>query len=59
MEIPILFRGEFVSENVVPECRNMAQLSVLFVRVKLWPYFVGLLTSAGSEEAMKHHLGYH
>lgn len=34
VENPVLFRGESQSQNVVSECRKMAQLSVLFVRVK-------------------------
>jgi hypothetical protein len=59
VEIPVLFQRESVSQNVMCEFRNMARLSVLFVRVKLEPNFVGLLTSGSSEEVMKHHVGYH
>lgn len=32
--IPVLFRGESLLQNVVSECRNMAQLSVLLFLVK-------------------------
>jgi hypothetical protein len=57
--IPVLFRGESLLQNVVSECRNMAQLSVLLFLVKYWPNFVDLLTSGSLEGFMKHDIGCH